>query len=913
MFDDETMHKDRRKQSLLSHGATAAGPAAPGRVGTVLSAGEAEEVDPVTRHRIARSRREAEPSPLLSALAAMEGFRAEPASVAAAASAPEPRKQRWSLRNLLSPKLKFERPEPRPEVDEGARPDPAATPPNDGLGPQRTAAGPAAPSSFARPARWSDVPADEARGEDVPAETGEAEGDARWRPLVDPMKVISGVSNSKGLIAAMTVLGGLVGAAVALSTPHKYEAATELLVDPRDLKVSDRDLTETGLTSDALLALVENQVRVITSGTVLNKVVDKLKLDEDPEFNGEGNQGGVGNVIASLRALLSGKKPVGIDGLRRRAIAVDSLAESLSVERGGKTFVVTVSARTQNPEKSALIANTVGDVFVQTTGQLQSETAGKAADELNARLAELRNGVEQAERAAEKFRAEHDLVDAQGRLISEDELVKLNDQLSTARARTIELNARAATARAVKVDSVIGGGLPEELTSPVMAELRAQYAAIKQQADQLSVRLGPRHPQYLAMQAQLDGAREQIANELKRLVASTQTDLRRAVQQEQDLAARLAQLKVRSGDVNGDMITLRELEREVAAKRAVYENFLVRAKEAGEQRDINTANISVISQAYPPLDPSGPSRAAISLAGAALGFMSGVGLGIGRGVLWGLRDRKRVRRRSRSQAGPAADAARLSAAPADRSAAGPPDGAVSAGGDVLSLEEASNPLVRLVQRIRWPARTMSLDEGKPTVAASAANADVVSNPEPETEAPASEGRASQEAPQMYPYPPQSPAYPQHPSASGSNQPQPAHPQAYAPAQAYMPQQPLPPYPPAFVQPQLYGPYAVGYPYAPPAQPAFHGWQPQPMAMSPYGYPQPATSYPAYPHAAPQPAPYPQEVRQEPWPASQPAAEVRPAASTPRDLTPLEEVRESLREFREAIRDLTEERARRKYS
>ena len=90
-------------------------------------------------------------------------------------------------------------------------------------------------------------------------------------------------------------------------------------------------------------------------------------------------------------------------------------------------------------------------------------------------------------------------------------------------------------------------------------------------------------------------------------------NLKRAVQQEQDLAARLAQLKVRSGDVNVDLVTLRELEREAAAKRAVYEAYLLRAKETGEQRDINTANMSVISPAFPPIDPSGPSRVMITL------------------------------------------------------------------------------------------------------------------------------------------------------------------------------------------------------------------------------------------------------------------------------------------------------------
>ena len=181
--------------------------------------------------------------------------------------------------------------------------------------------------------------------------------------------------------------------------------------------------------------------------------------------------------------------------------------------------MVTIGATTEDPEKSALIANTLIEVFFQAYGELQSNTAGRATDELLSRLDELRAGLDAAERKVEKYRAENDLVDAQGKLISDDELVKLNEQLSIARARTIELNARAQSTRSINVDAVLGGGLPEELASNVMSELRSQYAAMKQEADQLSVRLGPRHPQYLAMQAQLSGAREQIANELRRIVA----------------------------------------------------------------------------------------------------------------------------------------------------------------------------------------------------------------------------------------------------------------------------------------------------------------------------------------------------------------------------------------------------------
>lgn len=481
----------------------------------------------------------------------------------------------------------------------------------------------------------------------LPADHGTSvSGDEIWRPLIDPMKVIKGIVDAKLLIVSTTVLGALLGVAVALSTPKKYEAATEILVDPRELQLVGRDLMQGGLPSDATLALVENQARILSSGTVLNKVVDRLNLSQDPEFNGE-KGGGIGSIVSDLRSLLS--RNDGSGGDRRHALAVQNLARSLSVERGGKTFVIVVSVRTEEAEKSALIANTMTEVFLQTYGELQSGTAGRAADELNARLDQLRDGVEAAERKVETFKAENDLVDAQGRLITDDEIVRLNEQLTTARARTLELKAKAASSKGVGVEEAIGGTLPEELSSHIITELRSQYAAAKQQADRLSVQLGPRHPQLLAVQAQLSGTREQIAGEMRRIVASIQTELKRAVELEQQLSSRLAQLKVRQGSVSDDLVSLRELERDAAAKRSVYEGFLLRATETGEQKDINTANMSVISHAFAPLTPLGPSRSMIALTGAFLGFLAGIGIGGMHGAWQSLRENTggRPRRTSR--------------------------------------------------------------------------------------------------------------------------------------------------------------------------------------------------------------------------------------------------------------------------
>ena len=477
-------------------------------------------------------------------------------------------------------------------------------------------------------------------------------GSEEWKPLIDPMQVVHGITRSKALILSTTILGAALGVAIALSTPKKYEATTDVIVDPRDLKLTDRDLTQNVVASDATLAIVENQVRILTSGTVLNKVVTDLNLTNDPEFNGQGN-GGIG-LMSTLRSILSRQDASSADEARKRALAVGNLADSLDVERGGKTFVVSVSATTQNAEKSALIANTMVKAFKQISSDIQSNTAGRANDELTGRLGELRKGVETAERQVEDFRATHDLVDAQGHLISDDQMLKLNEQLSITRARTLELNARAASARSLNVNSVLSGTLPEEINSNMMSELRSQYAALKQEADRAEVRLGPRHPEIEALNAQLAGARERIGAELQRIASSLQIDLKRSVQLEQDLSSRLAQAKVQSGDVNNNLVSLRELEREAAAKRSVYEQFLLRAKETGEQKDINTANISVISDAYAPLQAKGPSRAVTAVAGLFAGLFAGIGLGALRGILASLRETADARSRRRIEDRPSA-------------------------------------------------------------------------------------------------------------------------------------------------------------------------------------------------------------------------------------------------------------------
>lgn len=450
-----------------------------------------------------------------------------------------------------------------------------------------------------------------------------------WKPLVDPRIVLTRIVNSKKLIIATTLIGALLGAGYAMTVPKLYYSNVELLVDPRDLKLTDKEIAPGQLPIDASLAIAESQLRIIQSSSVLSKVIDRAGLAKDPEFNGDLKDKG---IFAALRELFSTDSTP--DATARETLLLRNLNEHMDVARSSKNFIFNITVNSRDPEKSAFIANTVSDVFREEQGNIQSDSARQATDSLTARLNDMRLGVESAENAVQKYKAENDLVDVQGRLISDDEVSRTSDELTAARNQTIKLNAQAASIRGTSVEGVLGNNtLPEEFRSGVIVALRSQYGALKQQADGLATKLGPRHPQLIQAQTQVDGIRKEIRNELDRIASSVQVELKRSVQQEQDLASRLAQLKSRMAGTNENMIKLRELEREVTAKRAVYEAFMLRAKETGELEGINSTNIRVISPARPALESTGGSRKIIVIGGILAGLLAGLGIAMLRGMI----------------------------------------------------------------------------------------------------------------------------------------------------------------------------------------------------------------------------------------------------------------------------------------
>ncbi|GJD95307.1 GumC family protein [Methylobacterium iners] len=436
------------------------------------------------------------------------------------------------------------------------------------------------------------------------------------------------------------VLGGLfmVAVAVALGGALRpgYTSSVQILVDPSDLRVIENDISTRTPQADSGVSIAESQVRVIQSDNVLRRVIERLDLAADEEFV---RPPSVNPLMIALRSALGLDPPAA--GRDPANIALDSLRLKLTVKRAERTFVIDAAVQTWDPEKSARIANAIADAYIAEEANARTEAARRASDALSGRLADLRRGVEEAERKLVRYRQDNKLVMTSGRLLTDQQLGDLNQQLVAASIRTAEARERLDQAKRMRTTET-GTALPEMLQSLEMQGLRQQYATLSRNTAELGTRLGERHPAMAEQYAQQRDLQRLIQREKERIIDNTQKDYQRSAASEAAIRKNLERVKVETEVSDRANVGLRELERELESRRSVYEAFLRRSRETTEQERLNSTNVRVISSATPARLRSWPPSPKIALPAALLiGMTFGAGIAL---LLGAARDRRRVRR-----------------------------------------------------------------------------------------------------------------------------------------------------------------------------------------------------------------------------------------------------------------------------
>ena len=429
------------------------------------------------------------------------------------------------------------------------------------------------------------------------------------------------ILNRHRKMIAACVVGCLALAGVYLAFAGvSYTATVAILIDARNRTPVGADAgANAANTPDA--TLVESQVKLISSDTVLRRVAESENLANDPDYVPTRP-----GLRARLYPYLGLKAPqAGDDKLGR---ATNAFARSVAVKRSERTYVIEVDVSSGSPEKAARLANNVADAYIADQKDARAQIAQNNAKYLAQRIAELQTKVQEAEIRAQEYRVKNRISDAVGKNAVEQEFGDLTTELGKARSRTIEARAHSEQLRRLAASGRSTAATGDAVKSPVLEKLRAQYADIARQEAHYKTTLGARHPAMLEVQSQLRDTQQMIGAELKRIAETAANEYQLARDAERETAKRVETARLSTDTKNGSLVELRELDREVDARRTAYEKFL-RARETIYDDSSDGPIARVIAPASAPLAPSSPKTMAILF----ISLVTGLSLGVGGALL----------------------------------------------------------------------------------------------------------------------------------------------------------------------------------------------------------------------------------------------------------------------------------------
>jgi len=465
----------------------------------------------------------------------------------------------------------------------------------------------------------------------APQMAGTAMGSADQ--MVPVARVIRAVRRRLSLLIAVFLLTFAGVAVYTFQMTPKYSATASVIINTRSQKVVDLGAILSGLPADT--AMIDTEVEILHSRLLVSKVVNRLDLLNDPEFNGAireptGMKKNIASVKSFIKSLAPGGKdapaaPVATTEAQRKQIfegVIDAVQGAISINRVGPTYVINITATSAKPETAAKLANTVAQVYLNNQLDTKLEATKRANTWLSEQITQLRSEVKDKESLVEQKRAAAGIYNVGTSTLNEEAVSSINAQIATLQS---DLEEKRARLNSVRQQTVAGAGLDSiaaVLNSPTITNYRTQQLDLVRRKAAISQQYGEKHPQYQNILKEEDDLRRQIEAETRRIVTGLESEVTIANQKVNSLRASLGQAKnVLTSNAQAN-IQLKELERDADASRGLLTQFLGRYTETKSIDTLTESDAIINSEAPVPGAPSFP-KTSLNL---ALGFVLGLAL-----------------------------------------------------------------------------------------------------------------------------------------------------------------------------------------------------------------------------------------------------------------------------------------------
>lgn len=478
------------------------------------------------------------------------------------------------------------------------------------------------------------------------------------------------------LIVGLVVLVTTLTAIYVARQPNVYEARARVQVDLEQgnpqLQVSDRPT----LLPNPDPAYFNTQLQLLTSDSLLRRVVKEMNLETNKEFQEERNRQQASTWRAILRSIglareetkktkdleevLAGMNLATAEEINeavRLAPFVEILKRNLRVDPvrvSQATFkdtrLIEISFQHTNPELAALIVNGIAEVFVRQNQEKRTGTNKRTNDFLAERIATLQSEIKRDEmRLAELKNNAGILKKDEGQTIVIDRLAGLNKQLLEAEniRKIAEAEYMAVKDSPEKLRALAEEKLQRFITerendmrslnnetAKKIAELEAEKAKLLIEYQESAIEVQEINRKIEALKNTVEKAQEKNREELEKyrtrtaqeILTNLQTRYEQAKAQEDKIRKAFEEQYRKAEGENRAAIDIKLLEQNIETNRGFLKNLIEQqsSNDVVAQGTIN--NISVVDLAIPSDTPVSPRRLLTVMMALFLSTCFGIGL-----------------------------------------------------------------------------------------------------------------------------------------------------------------------------------------------------------------------------------------------------------------------------------------------
>jgi chain length determinant protein EpsF len=414
--------------------------------------------------------------------------------------------------------------------------------------------------------------------------------------------------------AFFMVLGATVLAAVAIALlmPRTYVGTTQVLVDARDEQLMNAQMR--GMSARERQGYMQTQLDLIQSPRVAKRALRETKFLQRPEVREDYERatGGAGTI---------------------EDWAADAVLKKLKADASASN-VITISYATDDPKGAADMANAFAKAYLDTVLELRTEPSKEAATWFEEQLKGLRANVSQAQAKLTAYQKEKGIFSVGERDdIETTRLTEISNQLLQARNAVYDAQTRYKHAQewlASGGNASAGGNapdtLPEVMASGAVQALKAQLVTAEARLEQASENLGPNHPQYQAIAAEVGVLKSRLGTEMKRVVGGLGNAATQARKREEELRQAYQQQQQRMIQMRDARVELAVMTRDVENAQRTYDAALQRFLTNKVEARASGTNLAILSPAVAPIEPKSPKVGLVTGLSILIGGMLAAGV-----------------------------------------------------------------------------------------------------------------------------------------------------------------------------------------------------------------------------------------------------------------------------------------------